>query len=464
MSKIPVRVTSYKDYHLTILSVQDKFHTYNSDEKIKNLLCQYVELLEPYYQDVCERVFLARSAISSCKSSYRVDFENDNKNMKLIEELVKDMIASCNKKNDDININLLRFMIDHAVNLIIDFLKHINCAGYPTLIHFWDYAWGEIRNNIDIAFSAAKTDEGVTYKINLPYKSQDKVIWHRWVKLSIYKNVDPEEIKCVNTGSNQDISKVSQHLDISRLRIKDSICQLCFTVKKETPERNKNNVIMSIDRGLNNFLAYHCESIDGVRTQIDHCISSSLRKEYYKAIDSGNKQIIRQAKYEILKYAVDDMINKIKECKPRFLIIENMVGSFADSDDKYVRAFPWVDFQKIIRRKAAEAGVHVIMVYDNGTSRDYALGDDIIIRNESNRSKGYCKKTGQKVNCDNNAALNIWGRGVIKILAYYLLTPLQMDEIKRFVKDRGRTLATVNYSTAKEVIEYCRINFGINSF
>lgn len=283
-------------------------------------------------------------------------------------------------------------------------------------------------------------------------------------RLSIYKNVDPEEIKCVNTGSNQDISKVSQHLDISRLRIKDSICQLCFTVKKETPERNKNNVIMSIDRGLNNFLAYHCESIDGVRTQIDHCISSSLRKEYYKAIDSGNKQIIRQAKYEILKYAVDDMINKIKECKPRFLIIENMVGSFADSDDKYVRAFPWVDFQKIIRRKAAEAGVHVIMVYDNGTSRDYALGDDIIIRNESNRSKGYCKKTGQKVNCDNNAALNIWGRGVIKILAYYLLTPLQMDEIKRFVKDRGRTLATVNYSTAKEVIEYCRINFGINSF
>ena len=49
---------------------------------------------------------------------------------------------------------------------------------------------------------------------------------------------------------------------------------------------------MSIDKGLNHFLAYHCESIDGVRTQIDHCISSSLRKEYYKAIDSGNKQRI----------------------------------------------------------------------------------------------------------------------------------------------------------------------------
>lgn len=211
-------------------------------------------------------------------------------------------------------------------------------------------------------------------------------------------------------------------------------------------------------------MAYHFESFDGVRTNINCCTSRTLRKEYYDAINSEDKGRIHEAKYNILKYAVDDLIEKIKDYKPRFLIIENMVGCFDNSDDKYVRAFPWVDFQKIIRRKAVEAGVHIIMVYDNCTSRDYALGDDIIIRNESNRSKGYCKKTGQKVNCDNNAALNIWGRGVIKIMVYYLLTPLQMDEIKRFVKDRGRTLATVNYSTAKEVIEYCRINFGINSF
>ena len=464
MSKIPVRVTSYKDYHLTILSVQDKFHTYNSDEKIKNLLCQYVELLEPYYQDVCERVFLARSAISSCKSSYRVNFENDNKNMMLIEELVKDVSATCNKKNDDININLLRFMIDHAVNLIIDYLKRYNCAGYPTFIDFWDYAWGEIRNNIDIAFSAAGTDKGVTYKINIPYKSQDKVIWHRWVNISINKIVDPEEIKCVNTGSNQDISKVSQHLDISRLKIRDNKCQLCFTIKKETPEAYNNNHVMSVDKGLNNFLAYHFESFDGVSIHIDHCINNELRKEYYKAIDSEDRQRIHTAKYNILKYAVEDFVKKIEDYQPRFIVLENMIGSFADSDDKYVRAFPWVDFQKIIRRKAAEAGVHVIMVYDNGTSRDYALGDDIIIRNESNRSKGYCKKTGQKVCCDENAAFNIWGRGVVKILEYYLLTPLQVDEIKRYVKSKGRTIATVNYALAKEVIGYCRTHFGIDFF
>ena len=464
MSKIPVRVISYKDYHLTILSVQDKFHTYNSDEKIKNLLCQYVELLEPYYQDVCERVFLARSAISSCKSSYRVNFENDNKNMMLIEELVKDVSATCNKKNDDININLLRFMIDHAVNLIIDYLKRYNCAGYPTFIDFWDYAWGEIRNNIDIAFSAAGTDKGVTYKINIPYKSQDKVIWHRWVNISINKIVDPEEIKCVNTGSNQDISKVSQHLDISRLKIRDNKCQLCFTIKKETPEAYNNNHVMSVDKGLNNFLAYHFESFDGVSIHIDHCINNELRKEYYKAIDSEDRQRIHTAKYNILKYAVEDFVKKIEDYQPRFIVLENMIGSFADSDDKYVRSFPWIDYQKIIRRKAAEAGVHVIMVYDNGTSRDYAFEDDTIIRDEFNRSKGYCKKTGQKVCCDENAALNIWGRGVVKILEYYVLTSDQFIEVKSFVKSKGRTVATVNYLLAKEVIDFCRARFGIHSF
>ena len=464
MSKIPVRVTSYKDYHLTILSVQDKFHTYSSDEKIKNLLCQYVELLEPYYQDVCERVFLARSAICSCKSSYRVDFENDNKNLKLIEELVKDVIATCIKKNDDININLLRFMIDHAVNLIIDYLKRYNCAGYPTFIDFWDYAWGEIRNNIDIAFSASNTDKGVTYKINLPYKSNGKMIWSRWVKVSVNKYMDPSEIKCINTGKDQVVTSMSQHLEVSRLRVINNKIELFFEVKKETPEQYKSQVIMSIDKGLNHFLAYHVESYDGVNIKITHCCNKELKKQYYKAIDSEDRQRIHTAKYNILKYAVEDFVKKIEDYQPRFIVLENMIGSFADSDDKYVRSFPWIDYQKIIRRKAAEAGVHVIMVYDNGTSQDYAMANDQIIRNKYNRSIGYCYKTGKEVNCDENAALNIWGRGVVKILEYYVLTSDQFIEVKSFVKSKGRTVATVNYALAKEVIDYCRTHFGINSF
>ena len=466
MSKIPVRVTSYKDYHLTILSVQDKFHTYNSDEKIKYLLCQYVELLEPYYQDVCERVFLARSALRyPVNNGYKDDYEAESENNRLLGELVDDIKKSYFDKDEEINVTLLRYMVYHVFDLLVNFSKKEK-NKYPSFADYWEFAWSNIKIDVDIAFSAAKTDEGVTYKINIPYKNKniDKVIWHRWVKVSINKHMDPIDIKCLNTGNDQDVTKVSQHLDTSRLKINDNKIQLLFTVKRETPEAYKNNIVMSIDKGLNHFLAYHCESIDGERTQIDHCISSSLRKEYYKAIDSGNKQIILQAKYEILKYAVDDMINKIKECKPRFLIIENMVGSFADSDDKYVRSFPWVDYQKIIKRKAAEAGVHVIMVYDNGTSQEYAYGDDQIIRSEHNRSIGYCYKTGKEMNCDKNAALNIWGRGVVKIIEYYLLTPPQIEEIKRFVKDRGRTLATVNYFTGKDVIEYCRRHFGINSF
>ena len=161
---------------------------------------------------------------------------------------------------------------------------------------------------------------------------------------------------------------------------------------------------------------------------------------------------------------MNGFVKMIEYCKPRFVIIENMVGKFDDSEDKYVKAFPWKDYQNIIRRKAAEAGVHVIMVYDNGTSRDYALGDDVIVRNKCNRAIGNCYKTGKEVISDENAALNIWGRGIVKVLEYYLLTPLQVDEIKRYVKSKGRTLATVNYPLATEVIDYCTAHFGIISF
>ena len=464
MSKIPVRVTSFKDHCLTILSVQDKYNNYTLSCEIIELFNKYTEIMKPYYHDVCERVFLARSAIHlSPKNGYRTDFADTAAYMKLVNDIVNEMTASYNNDNEDININFLRYMVNHIFKIIIDFLG-VSENRFPTFASFWNYAWRLVKSDIDIAFSATVRDREIVYKINLPYKSQDKVIWHRWVVVKLEKTIDPNALKCINTGKNQDITKVSQHLEISRLRIKENKCQLCFTVKKETPERNKNNVIMSIDKGFNHFLAYHVESYNGASKVIDHCANNQLVRDYYQSIDSGNKEKIYEAKYEILKYAVDDLINKIETYKPRFIILENMVGKFENISDKYVRSFPWVDFQIIIRRKAEEAGVHVILVYDNWTSQDYALGDDMIVRNNHNRAIGYCKKTKEIVNCDENAAFNIWGRGVVKVLEYYALNEEQMEEIKRFVKDRGRTVATVNYALAKEVIDYCRTHFGIHSF
>ncbi len=464
MSIIPKRIISYKEHRITILSIQDKFGTYTSYNEIAKQINKYIDLMEPYYQDVCERVFLARSAIHLFpQNGYITDFADTAANMKLVNDIVDEMTASYSNDNEDININLLRYIVNHIFKIIIDFLG-VSENRFPTFASFWNYAWSLVKSDIDIAFSATVRDREVVYKINLPYKSQDKVIWHRWVVVTLENVIDPNVLKCINTGKDQNITKVSQHLEISRLRIKENKCQLCFKVKKETPERNKNNVIMSIDKGFNHFLAYHVESYNGASKVIDHCANKGLVRDYYQSIDSGNKEKIYAAKYNILKYAVDDLINKIETYKPRFIILENMVGEFENNADKYVRAFPWRDFQNIIRRKAAEAGVHVIMVYDNKTSQDYALGDDMIVRNNHNRAIGYCKKSGVVVNCDENAALNIWARGVVKIIEYYLLTPAQIEEIKRFVKDRGRTLATVNYYTAKDVIEYCRIHFDINFF
>ena len=274
MSKIPVRVTSFKEYHISILSVQDKYCTYTSQDEITNQVCNYVKLLKPYYHDVCERVFLARSAYSISKNiMYKIDYVTEHKNNILCEEIVNDIKNACIITSEEINVNLIRYMIYHSFELLADFLKTID-SKLPSFADYWEYAWSIIKNDIDIAFSASVRDKEIVYKINLPYKSQEKVIWHRWVNISINKNVDPEEIKCVNTGSNQDISKISQHLDISRLKIRDNKCQLCFTIKKETPEAYNNNNVMSVDKGLNNFLAYHFERFDGVSIHIDHCINN----------------------------------------------------------------------------------------------------------------------------------------------------------------------------------------------
>ena len=420
--------------------------------------------MKPYYHDVCESAFLARTAYSfKSVSDYNNDYAQDNENVKLIGEMVNDTQKTFNEDGKEINVNLLRYMINHAFELLVDFLKEEK-NKYPSFADYWEFAWSNIKIDVDIAFSAAKTDEGVTYKINLPYKSQNKVIWRKWSTIKINKYLDPEDIRCINTGKDQSIDRISQHLETSRLRIIDNKIQIIIYVKRETPEAYKNNIVMSIDKGFNHFLAYHVESYNGASKVIDHCANKELVRDYYQSIDSGNKEKIYEAKYNILKYAVEDFVKKIEDYQPRFIVLENMIGSFADSDDKYVRSFPWIDYQKIIRRKAAEAGVHVIMVYDNGTSQDYAMANDQIIRNKYNRSIGYCYKTGKEVNCDENAALNIWGRGIVKILEYYVLTSDQFIEVKSFVKSKGRTVATVNYALAKEVIDYCRTHFGINSF
>ena len=449
---------------MTVVSVQDKFRTYTSQDEIIKQVCAYVELLKPYYYDICERVYLARSALRyPVKNGYKDDYEAESENNSLLGELVDDIKKSYFDKDEEINVTLLRYMVYHVFDLLVNFSKEEK-NKYPSFDDYWEYACTKIKNDIDIAFSASNTDKGVTYKINLPYKSNGKMIWSRWVKVSVNKYMDPNEIKCINTGKDQVVTSMSQHLEVSRLRMFNNKIELFFEVKKETPEQYKSQVIMSIDKGLNHFLAYHVESYDGVNIKITHCCNKELKKQYYKAIDSEDRQRIHTAKYNILKYAVEDFVKKIEDYQPRFIVLENMIGSFADSDDKYVRSFPWIDYQKIIRRKAAEAGVHVIMVYDNGTSQDYAMANDQIIRNKYNRSIGYCYKTGKEVNCDENAALNIWGRGIVKILEYYVLTSDQFIEVKSFVKSKGRTVATVNYALAKEVIDYCRTHFGINSF
>ena len=64
MSKIPQRITSFKEYQMTVLSVTDHFHQYTSYDEIIDQFQKYIDIMKPYYYDVCECAFLARTAYS----------------------------------------------------------------------------------------------------------------------------------------------------------------------------------------------------------------------------------------------------------------------------------------------------------------------------------------------------------------------------------------------------------------
>ena len=157
---------------MTVLSVQDKFRTYTSQDEIIKQVCAYVELLKPYYHDVCERVFLARSALRyPVNNGYKDDYEAESENNRLLGELVDDIKKSYFDKDEEINVTLLRYMVYHVFDLLVNFSKEEK-NKYPSFAGYWEFVWSNIKIDVDIAFSAAKTDEGVTYKINIPYKNK----------------------------------------------------------------------------------------------------------------------------------------------------------------------------------------------------------------------------------------------------------------------------------------------------
>ena len=77
---------------MTVVSVQDKFRTYTSKDEITNQVCNYVKLLKPYYYDICERVYLARSVLRyPDKNGYKDDYAKDNENNSLLKGLVEEI-------------------------------------------------------------------------------------------------------------------------------------------------------------------------------------------------------------------------------------------------------------------------------------------------------------------------------------------------------------------------------------
>ena len=87
----------------------------------------------------------------------------------------------------------------------------------------------------------------------------------------------------------------------------------------------------------------------------------------------------------------------------------------------------------------------MIVLDFHNSSKDHSRSDDKVIRNKKNYSEGHCANTGLSVNCDENAAYNIWGRCKVEMLYRYSLSEEQIGEVKELISQRGYSASCVNY-------------------
>ena len=462
MAKILQRIATNQDYYRSIVSITDPNNmgkTINIDSMIKS----YIDIIHVHYTKICNAIFKSRASFSYPEDGdYADDFQKRQNNHQEIIKIKNRYVDYCNRHGEDVNKNTIMDMYEHVLDILFEYNA---CKENDfTKEGFFDYAWSQIEQDLDIGFSCKNTESGVLCKINFPVRTRCGINWAKWFGVSLDRRLIPAKVNSFNVDSKQDLNKLSQKMLSSRLTLTKDGYKLHLRIKRETPEKYNTTVTVGIDLGLNSFMFYHCEDSDGKEVLIEACKNTALLDQYKCAVDSGEDAAITKSLNAIMSYLKNDIKQKIQKFKPRFIAFENLGDSLMNSDNVYSNHYPWNKIKTRLKRIVEEEGIHVIYIDFYNTSHDYAHGDDEIIRDEKDFSIGYCKKSHLPVNCDENAAYNIWGRCNVEILYRYCLSEEQVSEVKEFIAQRGYSPYRTNYKTAKEVLDFCKENYGILCF
>jgi len=462
MAKILKRIATNQDYYRSIVSITDPNNmgkTINIDSMIKS----YINIVKPHYTRIFNAIFNSRASFSYPEDGdYADDFQKRQNNHQEIIKIKNRYVDYCNRHGEDVNKNTIMDMYEHVLDILFEYNA---CKENDfTKEGFFDYAWSQIEQDLDIGFSCKNTESGVLCKINFPSKKDNVTNWKKWFVVNFDKSLNPKKVNSFNVEIKQDLNKLSQKMLSSRLTLTEDGYKLHLRLRRETPEKYNTTVTIGIDLGLNSFMFYHCEDSNGIEVSIDPCENAQLLDAYKRAVDSGDDADITKRLDAIMSYMVKDIREKIEKCKPRFIAFENLNDELNESTNKYSKHFMWNKIKTLLKRIIEEEGVHVIYIDFHDSSKDHSRSDDKVIRNKKKYSEGHCENTGLSVNCDENAAYNIWGRCKVEMLYRYSLNDEQIGEVKEFISQRGYSASRANYKTAKEVLDFCKENYGILCF
>lgn len=158
---------------------------------------------------------------------------------------------------------------------------------------------------------------------------------------------------------------------------------------------------------------------------------------------------------------LDELGNLLKKYKIKYVVLENLREGLEKSESAWSACYPWIETQEIIADYCAAEGVYVIYINPNGTSKDYAFGDDEVERDPRHHERGKCKKSKEKVDADKNAAYNILGRGAIKIYRKFYLTEDQDSQLESHAKDEKYLINSLNYDKARKIVKWIKTEFKI---
>ena len=203
MAKILKRIATNQDYYRSIVSITDPKNVGNKIN-LESMIKSYINIVKPHYTRIFNAIFKSRASFSYPEDGdYADDFQKRQNNHQEIIKIKNRYVDYCNRHGEDVNKNTIMDMYEHVLDILFEYNA---CKENDfTKEGFFDYAWSQIEQDLDIGFSCKNTESGVLCKINFPVRTRCGINWAKWFGVSLDRRLIPAKVNSFNVDSKQDL-------------------------------------------------------------------------------------------------------------------------------------------------------------------------------------------------------------------------------------------------------------------